>query len=105
MHPILDMFEPRRGTELVHSYFRTKPFLVESAPDYLAPQEVVASRSVWFHHKLGDIIGGALRAGLVLEEFAEHPHDVSAVYKALEDEQATPPLSYHLIARKRAAAG
>jgi SAM-dependent methyltransferase len=105
MHPILDMFEPGQGAELRHSYFRTEPFVVESAPDYLAPQEVVASRSVWFHHTLGDVIGGALRAGLVLGEFAEHPHDVSAEFKALQDAQATPPLSYHLVARKGAAAG
>ena len=100
MHPLLDMFEPEQGPELRHSYFRSDPFLVEAAPDYLAPDEVVSAPSAWFHHTLGAIISGALEAGLVLEEFDEHPDDVSATYSSFEDLPARPPLSYHLVARK-----
>jgi SAM-dependent methyltransferase len=100
MHPVLDMFDPEIGSHPVHSYFRTDPEVVEAAPDYLAPDEIVSAASVWFHHTLGDIIGGALRIGLQLEEFAEHPYDISATYRRLQEVEAVPPLSYHLVARK-----
>lgn len=100
MHPVLDMFEAEQGPELRHSYFRSEPFVAESAPDYFAPEEVVEAPSAWFHHTLGSIINGALEAGLVLEEFGEHTHDVSEVYRSFAEMQAVPPMSYHLVARK-----
>jgi SAM-dependent methyltransferase len=100
MHPILDMFDPVDGTEAKHSYFRTDPDVVEEAADYLAPDIIVSAASVWFHHTIGDIIGGAIRAGLQLTEFAEHPFDRSATYRSFEEQEARLPLSYHLVARK-----
>lgn len=100
MHPVLGMFEAQLGPELRHSYFERSPLVEEAAPDYYAPEEVVSAKSVWFQHTLGDIIGGALRVGLLLEEFAEHPHDVSMVYRSFAQLEAVPPMSYHLVAKR-----
>ncbi|MEX2535115.1 MAG: class I SAM-dependent methyltransferase [Trueperaceae bacterium] len=101
MHPVLGMFEAQDGPVLRHSYFRSDPFVEEAAPDYLAPDVVVTAPSVWFQHTLGDIVGGALRAGLKLEDFAEHQHDLSAVYRSFAELETVPPMSYHLLAVKQ----
>lgn len=101
MHPILDMFEAESGSEIVHSYFRTTPFLDENDPDYFDPSQIVHAPSYWFHHKLSDIIGAILNHGLQLIQFDEYDHDLSNVYAAFEELKHKPPLSYSLIARKQ----
>lgn len=100
MHPVLDMFDAEAGLEPRHSYFRTEPYRDEGAADYYEPERTVAAPSYWFHHTLGDVIGGALRAGLELLRFEEHPHDVSNVYRAFQDGPVVPPMSYTLVARR-----
>ena len=105
MHPILDMFDPHdldaHGAPAPrHSYFRTEPFFEEAASDYYDSSAVIRAPSYWFHHKMSDVIGGALRAGLEIQRFDEHEHDVSTVFRAFQDVPAKPPLSYLLVARK-----
>jgi SAM-dependent methyltransferase len=100
MHPILDMFEAATGLEVKHSYFRTEPYVEEAAPDYLDKSTVVESTSYWFHHKLSEVIGGALSAGLALRLFEEYAHDQSEVFAAFEYFEKKPPLSYALLAQK-----
>ena len=100
MHPILDMFEPRKGLVVQSSYFRTEPFKVESEPDYIDPSQKVESVSYWFPHKLSDVIGGCLAHGLALTHFEEYPHDISMEYAVFEQFEKRPPLSYSLVARK-----
>lgn len=100
MHPMLDMFDSETGLEIKHSYFRTEPYVVDAAPDYLDKSTVVEGTSYWFHHKLSDIIGGALAAGLELRLFEEYDHDQSEVYAAFEHYEKKPPLSYALLAQK-----
>lgn len=99
MHPLLDMFDAQAGLVPRHSYFRREPFVEAGGPDYYEPDRVVSGTSYWFHHTLGDVIGEALRAGLELRRFEEHAHDLSNVFRAFQDEPATPPLSYTLVAR------
>ncbi|CAA9584936.1 MAG: hypothetical protein AVDCRST_MAG86-3361 [uncultured Truepera sp.] len=100
MHPILDMFDAATGLEVKHSYFRTEPYVEDAAPDYLDTDTVVEGTSYWFHHKMSDIIGGALGAGLELRLFEEFEHDQSEVYAAFEGFEKKPPLSYALLAQK-----
>jgi len=100
MHPFLDMFEPETGTQLVHDYFAREPLAEASGPDYYQPDQVIDSPSYWFQHTLSDVIGGVLAAGLRLERFEEHPHDISLVYRSFEDLPVRPPLSYTLVASK-----
>jgi ubiquinone/menaquinone biosynthesis C-methylase UbiE len=101
MHPVLDMFDTETGLDIKHSYFKTEPYIVEEAPDYLDPSTVVTGTSYWFHHTLSDIIGGCLSNGLSLTHFAEYDHDISNVYKAFEGFEKKPALSYSLVAQKQ----
>ena len=100
MHPVLDMFDAPTGLEVKHSYFRTTPYVEEAAPDYLDKSTVVEAMSYWFHHKLSDVIGGCLGAGLGLRLFEEYDHDESGVYAAFEHFEHKPPLSYAVLAQK-----
>ena len=100
MHPVLDMFDAKTGLEVKHSYFRTKPYIEEAAPDYMDPDQMVAATSYWFHHKLSDIIGGCLKSGLQLSHFEEYGHDISNAFRAFQDFDQKPPLSYTLVAKK-----
>ncbi len=100
MHPILDMFDAETGLEVKHSYFRTEPYMVDAAPDYLDTGTVVEGTSYWFHHKMSNIIGGVLGAGLELRLFEKYGHDQSEVYAAFEGFEKKPPLSYALLTQK-----
>ena len=101
MHPILDMFDPEKGLEVVTSYFTTEPDALDESPDYYDPSRIVKQPSYWFHHKLSDIVGNCLKSGLDLTSFEEYPHDLSEVYKPFEAFEAKPPLSYSLTAQKK----
>lgn len=103
MHPCLDMLDPDKGFAIQHSYFRTEPYVGEGDADYFDPSASVSARSYWFHHRLSQVIGGALRHGLALESFDEHAHDVSMVFAHLAPAGLL-PLSYTLVARKAPAA-
>ena len=100
MHPMLDVFEADTGTTFRRDYFAREPLAEEGGPDYFEPDKRIASSSYWFHHTMGDVIGGVLAAGLTLERFEEYGHDVSMVYRAFQDLPLRPPLSYALVARK-----
>jgi len=102
MHPILNMFEARKGLVVDAGYFCREPFYAETEPDYFDPNRTIEAGSYWFSHTLGEIIQGCLEHGLGLEHFAEYGHDISNVYAAFEREANKPPLSYSLIARKSA---
>ena len=66
MHPVLDMFDAESGLEVKHSYFRTEPYIVEEAPDYLDPSVNVAVPSYWFHYKISDLITHCLDNSLTI---------------------------------------
>jgi SAM-dependent methyltransferase len=101
-HPLCDVFEPNDSEPLKirHSYFRTEPYLSTDGLDYLGNQPYAARPCYWFHHKMSDVIGGALKNGLTLELFEEYPHDVASAWSDLERSATPPPLSYALVARK-----
>ena len=100
MHPILNMFDAKKGLQVDASYFRKEPFFDEQEPDYFDPSHIVDAASYWFPLKLSDVIGGCLDHGLSLTHFQEYDHDLSMVYAAFEKFENKPPLSYSLIARK-----
>jgi ubiquinone/menaquinone biosynthesis C-methylase UbiE len=102
MHPILNMFEPGKELAVAASYFQREPFVDAEGPDYLDPTQVIQAASYWFPHTLADVIGGCLKHGLSLIHFEEYGHDRSEVYAAFEHLEKKPPLSYSLVAQKRA---
>lgn len=100
MHPMLDMFDAETGLEVKRSYFFDRPLESSDDPDYYQPDKIVAATSYWFPHTMSDVIGGCLRHGLTLERFEEYGHDLSMVFRAFEDFENKPAMSYALVARK-----
>ena len=101
MHPVLDMFNPGEGLVLKNSYFKTDPFIDTDGLDYYGGTEYEAEPAYWFHHTISDIITACLNTGMTLEHFREYGRDLSNGFAPLEQEEALPPLSYSLVARKR----
>lgn len=101
MHPVLNMFDAKKGLEVNASYFRTEPFEDEAEPDYWHPEVVVQGKSYWYPHRLADVIGGCLENGLNLTHFKEYAHDISATYAAFETFDMRPPMCFSLLASKR----
>lgn len=100
-HPMLGMFDPDKVLEIDSSYFRSEPFVNEALPDYMDPAQAGRAESYWFQHTLSSIIGLCLELGLRVTHFEEHEHDLSNTYRAFQDYEHKPPLSYSLVAKKR----
>ena len=98
-HPMLGMFD-RDILEIDSSYFRSEPFGNEALPDYMDPAQTGSAESYWFQHTLSSIIGLCLQLGLHVTHFEEHEHDLSTTYRAFQDYEHKPPLSYSLVAEK-----
>ena len=99
-HPVLAMFDPTKVLEVDSSYFRQEPFVNSALPDYLDPAQTGRAESYWFQHTLSSIIGLCLETGLRLTQFEEYGHDLSNNYRAFQDFEHKPPLSYSVVARK-----
>ena len=104
-HPMLGMFDPDKVLEIDSSYFRLEPFVNEALPDYMDPAQTGHAESYWFQHTLSSIIGLCLQLGLHVTHFEEHEHDLSNTYRAFQDYEHKPPLSYSLVAKKNSETG
>jgi SAM-dependent methyltransferase len=103
MHPILWMLEPDRGTELFYSYFMKEVFSEDTPLNYYGGEDYDAPTNHAFQATLGDIIQGAIDAGLTLTHFQEYAQDICNNFPHLENQKAQLPLSYTLIAEKQNA--
>ena len=99
-HPVLGMFDPNQKLVVDSSYFRREPFVNEALPDYMDPSQTGRAESYWFQHTLSSVIGLCLKSNLRLTHFEEHEHDLSNTYRAFQDYDWKPPLSYSLVVRK-----
>jgi SAM-dependent methyltransferase len=77
VHPVLLLFNDRLAEpdlRLLYPYFHgPEPFREEHRGCYAAPDAPIASvEHVWLH-KMSDIIGSLVRAGLGIESFEEYP--------------------------------
>ena len=99
-HPVLGMFDPTKVLEVDSSYFRQEPFVGKTLPDYLDPAQTGRAESYWFQHTLSSIIGLCLQTGLRLTHFEEYGRDLSNNYRAFQNFEHKPPLSYSLLAQK-----
>lgn len=103
MHPVAEMFEccDEKDPLLVrYSYFQDKPFVAEDGLDYYGMTSYESSPSYSFTHKLSDILNGLLKNGFVIEAFDEYSHDISNLFKPIEELEIKIPLSYTLIAQR-----
>lgn len=104
MHPFLGMCsELDKNVPVVPklSYFNTQPILdSDGGLDYYSHKEYKASPRWWFHYKLSDLFEAALVHNLAIISFKEYCHDISNVFKHLEEQKAQLPLSYTLVLKK-----
>lgn len=102
MHPILSMFEQGtpRTLDLVHSYFRTEPFVEDDGLDYVGKTEYKGAVTYWFHHKMSDIIQACIDNRLAIHRFVEYEHDISESFAYLAEETVRPPLTFTLVGQK-----
>lgn len=105
MHPILNTVSTehlKNGSLLFNvSYFTAKPFETTTGLDYYGHSEYEASRALWFHHKLSDILNACRLSGLSYENMEEMPTDLSGgSFKLLETGNAIFPLSFALVVNK-----
>ncbi|MCR9218795.1 MAG: class I SAM-dependent methyltransferase [Alphaproteobacteria bacterium] len=105
-HPVMNMFDPWAEpdpTRLRESYFRAEPF-EEHGPILYEDDAQLSDEgpvNYWFVHTLADVMTACLRAGLTIEAFSEHPHNISSeAYEIYNDQPAQAPQSYLLTARK-----
>ncbi|MGI9437651.1 MAG: class I SAM-dependent methyltransferase [Geminicoccaceae bacterium] len=106
-HPIINMMEPYEVPDdparLIHSYFRTTPFVEEGIILYDGTFSSDGPRKYWFVHTLADIISAFLAERLAIETFQEFPHNISsAEFNMYNDQPAQLPQSYLLVARRAA---
>ncbi|WP_371226727.1 class I SAM-dependent methyltransferase [Roseovarius sp. 2305UL8-3] len=102
-HPVLEMFEPEdeHPFRLVHSYFKTDPFVENEVMTYDGTDGGKGETSYWFLHNMGDVVTSCVQAGLVIESLTEYPHSNREVaYDKYEGQDAQLPLCYTLVAQK-----
>lgn len=104
-HPYLEMFDPKAVNPMMpaSSYFQREPFVQQESIVYEGLSERAVATSYWFVHTMGDIVGGALAAGLQISHLKEYPHsNREDLYDQYEHQPAQLPLCYTLTAIKRA---
>jgi SAM-dependent methyltransferase len=102
-HPVVNMFEVRsdRPMEVVHSYFRSKPFAEKRAIVYDDSPVPDVSTYYWFVHPLSEVMTTILDNGLQIEAFREYGQNISSdEFGVLEKPEPLLPLSYLLRARR-----
>lgn len=115
-HPVLMMFDDRRADRelrLLHPYFHgPEPVRDESTGCYSDPDASFTSvEHVWLH-RMADVIGALIRAGLRIESFEEYPYLGWAFFPWMErradgwwhlpGQEGSLPLMFSLRARKDA---
>ncbi|CAM3742897.1 Lovastatin nonaketide synthase [Pseudomonas reidholzensis] len=102
-HPFLEMLEPGAADpwRISGSYFQTEPVVEDKAIVYVGEGEANGVTSYWHIHRLSDIVGGVLRAGLQLRDFTEYPHsNREDLYDVYEEGGVQVPMCYTLVAVK-----
>ncbi len=105
IHPFSEMlpFDHRQTEDrlqIIEPYFRDEPLIENSSLDYVGGTDYEAKTQYWFVHTVSAVIMAMIGNGLTLEEFSEHPRDISAGHRKQEKANAGIPLSMIMIARK-----
>jgi len=110
IHPFSEMlpFDSRQTgdrLQIIEPYFRDAPIIENSSLDYVGGTDYEAKTQYWFVHSVSAVIMAMMRSGLTLEEFSEHPRDISAGHQQQELLNAGIPLSMILIGRNICSQG
>ncbi|WP_248803836.1 class I SAM-dependent methyltransferase [Pseudomonas sp. MWU13-2100] len=98
-HPFLEMLDPESTDpwRISSSYFQTGPVVEDKAIVYEGQAETNGVCSYWHPHGLGEIITGAISAGLRISHFSEYPHsNREEIYDIYEDGYWEVPMCYTL---------
>jgi len=107
IHPFTNLFAWKGESEydssnpykIAYKYFRDDPWINNNGADYIGKMSYKSKTFISFAHKLSDIITAIGANEIVIEEFMEYPHDVSAHLNNIEMDKII-PLSYTIIGRK-----
>lgn len=110
IHPFSEMlpFDSRQTEErlqIIEPYFRDAPIVENSSLDYVGGTDYEAKPQYWFVHTVSAVLMAMFGSGLTLEEFSEHPRDISAGHQKQEALNAGVPLSMLLIGKKTGRGG
>jgi ubiquinone/menaquinone biosynthesis C-methylase UbiE len=103
LHPAAEMFEPEAGSAPPaprYSYFEKGPIAESTGLDYYGGTRYAARTNYSFHHTLGDIFEGCLRAGFAIRSFREYGHDIANIFAKFADMEVRLPLCYTLTAER-----
>ena len=104
MHPFTNMLDLPEQTstplQISLSYFNPDVTEDKDGLDYYSGTSYDALPNYWFAHTLSDILMGMVNNGMALVSFEEYAHDISAVFKPLE-QYGKVPLCYILVGEKR----
>jgi len=87
--------------KIIEPYFRDEPVVETTGIDYVGKTQYEAKEQYWFVHTLSAIFSALISNNFQLELFEEYPHDISAIHKKNELENAGIPLSMTIVARKK----
>jgi len=85
--------------KIVYKYFRDTPWIDNNGADYIGKTTYKSKTFTSFAHKLSDIITPIGSNKIIIKEFTEYPHDVSAALEGLEKDKIV-PLSYTILGQK-----
>lgn len=108
IHPVSEMlpFDDQQEADplrIIEPYLKIEPYVEYGGLDYVGGTEHVSTLpQYWFVHTLGIIVTALVQAGLTILSLEEHPRDVSAGHRRQEQAGIAIPLSYVLLAARRA---
>lgn len=93
------IYDSKNPYKISYNYFRDDPWISNTGADYIGKTTYKSKTFTSFAHKISDIVTAIGSNKIVIKEFIEYPHDVSAGFEDLEKNQII-PLSYTIIGRK-----
>ncbi|MBA7592407.1 hypothetical protein ES708_34588 [subsurface metagenome] len=92
-------YELSNPYKIAYKYFRDTPWIDNNGADYIGKTTYKSKTFTSFAHKLSDIITAIVSNEIIVKEFTEYPHDVSAALEGLEKDKIV-PLSYTILGQK-----
>lgn len=88
-HPFANMLDDADGTTVAYDYFDTSPQVWDEPGTYTdGDQETRNTRSVQFHHGIGEVVSALAAAGLRVDFLHEHDHTLFRRFTSLERDGA-----------------
>lgn len=88
-------FDPNDPMKIVHSYFRTEPWVENDGIDYIGKTKYKSAITYSYTQKISDIINPIVKNGIKLTELYEYPEDISEMFPEVA-KFGKVPLSYIL---------